>query len=187
VLPKAIAVLKRFKRMEPGESDLETRLVDLWREESRESKNVLSFRAGGPLFSDFSREELLEIVRGLELRTHDAGAIVVTEGEPGDSLFVVTHGAVRAFVKTSSGRNAEVRRMEEGEFFGEISLLSGTPRTATVTAASRCELLELDRGALDDICRRHPRVRTVLEEFYEKRAGSEREREARSSGPCATP
>jgi CRP-like cAMP-binding protein len=183
MLPKAIAVLKRFKRITPGESDAVTRLVDLWHEEPSPSGNVVSFRARSPLFSDFSREELLEVIRGLELRTHDAGAIVVTEGEPGNSLFVVTHGTVRAFVKTASGRNAEVRRMEEGEFFGEVSLLSGTPRTATVTAASRCELLELDRGTLDDICRRHPRVRAVLEEFYAQRVGSESEREARSSRP----
>jgi cAMP-dependent protein kinase regulator len=185
VLPKAIAVLKRFKRMEPGQSDVEMRLVDLWYEEPSADRNqVLSFRTRAeryPLFSDFSREELLDVVRGLELRSYDAGAILVTEGEPGDSLFVLTHGTVRAFVRTHAGRNVEVRRMEEGEFFGEISLLSGCPRTATITAGSRSELLELDRATLDDICRRHPRVKTVLEEFYSQRVGSQSERDARSS------
>jgi CRP-like cAMP-binding protein len=71
--------------------------------------------------------------------------------------------------------------MEEGEFFGEVSLLSGGARSATVTAATPCELLELDRRTLDDIARRHPRVRTIIEEFYAERAGSPSELEARSS------
>jgi cAMP-dependent protein kinase regulator len=185
MLPKAIAVLKRFKRMEPGQSEVETRLADLWHEEpAADGANVRPFgapAARSPLFSDFSREELLDIIRGLELRSYEAGAILVTEGEPGDSLFVLTHGTVRAFVVNQTGRNVEVRRMEEGEFFGEISLLSGKPRTATITAASPCELLELDRRALDDIARRHPRVRTIVAEFYAQRADSESERDARSS------
>jgi cAMP-dependent protein kinase regulator len=185
MLSKAVAVLKKFKRMEPGQSNVETRLVDLWREEpAAEGAKVVSFGSPtqrSPLFSDFSREELLEVIRGIELRSYEAGAILVTEGEPGDSLFVLTHGTVRAFVRTEAGRNVEVRRMEEGEFFGEISLLSGKPRTATITAATACELLELDRRTLDDICRRHPRVRAVVGEFYAQRAGSQSERDARSS------
>jgi cAMP-dependent protein kinase regulator len=184
MLPKAIAVLKRFKRMEPGQSGVEARIADLWREEPAGGAKALSFGAPGgrsPLFSDFSREELLEVIRGLELRSYDPGTILVTEGEPGDSLFVLTHGTVRAFVRNQSGRNVQVRQMDEGEFFGEISLLSGKPRTATITASMSCELLELDRRTLDDIARRHPRVRTIVAEFYAQRADSEVEREARST------
>lgn len=184
-LPKAIAVLKKLKRMEPRQSDAEERLLESWHEEGPAGlTRVLSFKTSAersPLFSDFSREELLEVVRGLELRSYDGGAILVTEGEPGNSLFILTHGTVRAFVKTQTGRNVEVRQMEEGEFFGEVSLLSGGPRSATVTAASPCELLELDRETLADIESRHPRVRTVVEEFYARRAGSSKERDARSS------
>ncbi len=121
------------------------------------------------------------MIRGLWLRSFAPGAIVMTEGEAGDSLFILTTGAVRIFVKNQEGRNVEVRRMEDGEFFGEISLLSGKARTATITASSSCEVLELDRATLDDIARRHPRVRTIVQEFYERRSGSELEREARSN------
>lgn len=185
MLPKAIAVLKRFKRVDPSTQDIEKKLVDSWLEEpSDATAKVLAFgtpAARSPLFSDFSREELLDVVRGLELRSYDPGAIIVTEGEPGDSLFVLTHGTVRAFVRNQAGRNAEVRRMDEGEFFGEISLLSGKPRTATITAATVCELLELERKTLDDIAKRHPRVRKVVAEFYAKRADSPNELDARSS------
>ncbi len=51
-----------------------------------------------------------------------------------------------------------------------MSVLSGKPRTATITAAKHTELLRLDRDKLESVIARHPRVRTVLEEFYQRRA-----------------
>jgi hypothetical protein len=125
-----------------------------------------------PLFSDFSAGELLAVMGGLELLTFDAGDIIITEGEPGRSLFVVSSGRVKAFVRNPAGRHVQVREMDEGAFFGEISILQGGPRTATVTAATRVDLLELDRDTLDGITARYPRVLQVLEAFYRERAGS---------------
>lgn len=125
-----------------------------------------------PLFSDFSASELIAVMGGLQLLTFDAGDIIITEGEPGSSLFVVSSGRVKAFVRNPAGRHAQVREMDEGSFFGEISILRGSPRTATVTAASRLDLLELDRATLDGITANHPRVREVLEAFCRERAGS---------------
>ncbi len=125
-----------------------------------------------PLFSDFSAGELLAVMGGLQLLSFDAGDIIITEGEPGSSLFVVSSGRVKAFVRNPAGRHAQVREMDEGSFFGEISILKGSPRTATVTAASRVDLLELDRATLDGITANHPRVIEVLEAFCRERAGS---------------
>ena len=126
-----------------------------------------------PLFSGFSDEELVAVMRGLQLLNFEPGDIVITEGDPGDSLFILTTGVVKAFVKHPGGTGQRrVRTMTDGAFFGEISILSGKPRTATVTAATRCELLELDRANLDRITQAHPRVLRVLEEFYIERATS---------------
>ena len=124
------------------------------------------------LFKDLSDEELLAIVRGLRLHTYEPGDIVVTEGEPGQSLFTLTTGHVKVFVGNPDRRNFEVAQLGEGDFFGEISSLSGRPRSATVVAASPCELLELDRPTLDSIARTHARVREVLETSYIERASS---------------
>jgi len=141
-----------------------------------------------PLFGGFSQDELLEVIRGFRLRTFEAGDVVLLEGERGDSLFIVTTGVVKAFVRNpQGGEPLLVRRMAEGEFFGEISILSGKPRTATVTAATPCEMLELDRPTLDGITATYPRVRQVLEEFYISRATTQEEAmrrslEAKSSG-----
>ena len=133
-----------------------------------------------PLFSDFSEAELRAVIRGLRLLTFEPGDIILSEGEPGDTVFVLATGAVKAFVRNPEGRLRLVREMGEGSFFGEISILSGAPRTATVTAAARCEVLELDRVTLDEIAETHPGVWPVLVQFAEQRSGSREEERIRS-------
>src|SRR5215212_1393275 len=61
-------------------------------------------------------------------------------------------------------------QLGEGDFFGEVSVLTGKPRTATITAAQRTELLRLDKTKLDGVLAKFPGIRKVLDEFYVKRA-----------------
>ncbi len=133
-----------------------------------------------PLFSDFSEAELRAVIRGLRLLTFEPGDIILSEGEPGDTVFVLATGVVKAFVRNPEGSLRLVREMGEGSFFGEISILSGAPGTATVTAAARCDVLELDRATLDEIAERHPGVWPVLVQFAEQRSGSREEERIRS-------
>lgn len=123
-----------------------------------------------PLFDGFSPEELVAVMRGLELVTFEAGDVVVAEGAPGDSMFILTSGRVKAYVKTPKGKSMKVQEFEEGDFFGEIAVLTGKPRTATLTAAVDCECLELSRANLDEITKTHPGVREVLKKFQKERA-----------------
>ena len=213
---KAIAVLKKIEKIEPGRSDVEQRLANLIKqqhdepptltrrpqtlpelgieEESRaeeatlpepteieEAPPVAEGPLRSPLFSDFTEEELVAVIHGLRLLTYEPGDIILTEGEPGDSLFVLTTGFVKAFVRNPAGRHIQVREIPEGDFFGEISMLTGKPRTATITAGAHCELLELDRPTLDAISEAHPRVLEVLKEFYRQRANSAQESRARNT------
>lgn len=124
------------------------------------------------LFPDFSPEELVAVMQGLRLVTLSPGDVAMAEGESGDSLFLLTTGTVKAWVRDPGQRYVLVREMREGDFFGEISLFTGGRRTATVTAATRCELLELDRATLEEITRSHPRVLEVLRRFSEERAAT---------------
>jgi hypothetical protein len=122
-----------------------------------------------PLFKDFSVDELVAVIQGLTLLTFEPGDIVISEGEPGDSLYMLTTGSVRVLKKNAAGKPSAVGKLEEGAFFGEGSILTGKPRTATVVATSSCEMLELDRETLDSIVKTHPRVREILEEFARDR------------------
>lgn len=126
-------------------------------------------RVMSPLFADFSEADLFAVIQGLELVTYGPGDILILEGDPGASLFIVTSGVVKAFVKQKDGTNRMVREMGEGSFFGEISVLSGKPRTASVTAKTAVEALVLERRVLDEMVRTHPSVRSTLEKFAAER------------------
>jgi cAMP-dependent protein kinase regulator len=123
-----------------------------------------------PLFRDFSVDEMVAVIQGLKLLTFERGQVILREGQPGGSLYTLTSGRVRAFRRDASGKQSPIGDLAEGAFFGEMSILSGRPRAASVVALTRCELLELDRPTLDEITRAHPHVWDVLREFAEKRS-----------------
>ena len=128
-----------------------------------------------PLFRDFSVDEMVAVIQGLKLLSFERGDAILREGQPGGSLYMLTSGRVRAFKKDAgSGKQNPLGDLKEGAFFGEMSILTGQPRMASVVALSRCELLELDRPALDGITKTHPHVWDVLREFAEKRAAQAR-------------
>ena len=164
---------------------LREQLVGLIDEALQETGGDAAARAReveSPLFADFGREELVEVIRGLRLLTFEPGDIVVSEGEPGQSLFVVTTGRVRAFVRQPSGTQTPVRDLTEGDFFGEVAILQGGRRTATITCATPCQLLELDRPTLEAIAARHPGVVRIMERFRDQRAKGGVEHMIRSLG-----
>jgi small-conductance mechanosensitive channel/CRP-like cAMP-binding protein len=100
--------------------------------------------AGVAIFADLSeaqREELEESARRL---LYAAGEVIVRESDAGSSMFVVARGEATVTLAHTDGTLA---RLGAGAFFGEMSLLTGEPRTATVTAATDCELLEISADA----------------------------------------
>lgn len=121
------------------------------------------------VLSDIEREA---IVREMELETHDEGSVVINEGDPGTSMYLIASGEVKVFTRGTgpSAGSLYLARLGEGDFFGEVSVLSGKPRTATITASQRTELLRLDKSKLDGVLSKHPGIRKVLDEFYKKRA-----------------
>ena len=124
-----------------------------------------------PLFRDFSVDEMVAVIQGLKLLAFERGEAILREGQPGTSLFTLTSGRVRAFRKDpGTGKQKALADLKEGAFFGEISILTGQPRMASIVALTRCELLELDRPTLDEIAKAHPHVWDVLREFAGKRA-----------------
>ena len=136
---------------------------------------------GSPLFSGLDAPEILAVIRGLRLRSYAPGDIIVTEGECRRSMFLIASGRVRVFVRRDDGSSAPVRELAVGEFFGEISMVQDTARTATATAATPCELLELDRDDFCTLASQHPQVGTVVVEFCRRRAGSLEEQAARNA------
>jgi hypothetical protein len=120
--------------------------------------------AASPLFVGLGEAAARTLIQGLRLLRAEPGDILLTEGEPGESAYILASGSVRVHVSGADGRSWAIGTLPAGSFFGEIAALSGRTRMATVVAAGPCELLEVDRPALERITAAHPRLRTVLEE-----------------------
>ena len=121
-----------------------------------------------PLFSDLTTSEFIAVALLLVRRVAKTGEVIVREGDPGASMFIVSTGEVRATV-LQDGQQVPVATMRDGDFFGEMAVLSGEPRTATVTAVKSTELLELSREHLSEICARHPHVEAKIRLAYDER------------------
>ncbi|HEX7706675.1 MAG TPA: cyclic nucleotide-binding domain-containing protein [Thermoanaerobaculia bacterium] len=141
---------------------------------SGEGKNEPLFSRplpASPLFEALSVEEKEALAREMELETHEEGSVIITEGDPGDSMYLIASGEVKVFTR-GSGTSGTVylARLGDGDFFGEVSVLTGKPRTATITASQRSELLRLDREKLAGVLEKFPGLRKVLDNFYKQRA-----------------
>jgi CRP-like cAMP-binding protein len=114
-----------------------------------------------PLFSGFSESELRRVADLPKIVEVPAGTVVTQMGEPGDSFVVIIDGTVA--VRTAVGAGSQLR---PGDFFGEMSLLDGEPRSATIAAATDLRLLVVDRShfwrLLDETPELSRRILTIL-------------------------
>ena len=106
-----------------------------------------------PMFAACSNRELQTVARAVREVEHPAGTVIAREGEPGIGLFVITDGTASV---TIGGRKKG--SLEPGEFFGEIALLDGGPRTATVTADTDVKLLGLTEWVFRGLLQEHPSI-----------------------------
>ena len=122
-----------------------------------------------PLFDILGEQERAAIIEEMESETHDEGSVIISEGDPGSSMYLIASGEVKVYTRGTAG-TVYLANLGEGDFFGEVSVLTGKPRTATITASQRTELLRLDRDKLDRVLANYPGLRKVLDDFYKKRA-----------------
>jgi flavin reductase (DIM6/NTAB) family NADH-FMN oxidoreductase RutF len=106
-----------------------------------------------PVFSSLPREILDAITSEGDERTFKAGEFVVREGDPGDELFVILDGEARVERKGSV-----LATFRAGEFFGEIAVFDGRPRSADVVAATRLRTLAVSRELIREALTREPRA-----------------------------
>jgi CRP/FNR family cyclic AMP-dependent transcriptional regulator len=109
--------------------------------------------ANVPLFAGCSRRELQTIASVVRDISHAAGTVIAREGEPGIGLFVIVEGT--ADVSIGGRKKAS---LGPGDFFGEIALLDGGPRTATVTAKTDVQLLGLTEWVFRGLMAEHPSI-----------------------------
>ena len=106
-----------------------------------------------PIFSGCSQKEINVIAHAVKEVSHKAGTVIAREGEPGVGLFVLVDGTAKVTIG-----GATKSKLGPGDFFGEIALLDGGPRTATVTATSDVQLLGLTEWVFRGLLTQHPSI-----------------------------
>jgi CRP-like cAMP-binding protein len=99
-----------------------------------------------PLFKNLDDSDIEKIADIASEKSFISGEDVINEGMQGDSMYVIKYGTVRVLKK-----DEEVTRMSSGQHFGEMALISDEPRTATIQATERVNLIEITRDKLEDL------------------------------------
>src|SRR5438309_4816497 len=106
-----------------------------------------------PLFAGLSKRDLRSIAAIGRERSYDEGAAITQEGHPGDEFYVILGGEAKV---TQRGRR--INRLMPGDYFGEIALLDGGPRTASVIAETPILVLAINRKPFHSILGRQPAI-----------------------------
>lgn len=137
-----------------------------------------------PMFETLNAAERATLGAAAAERVYGAGERIVRQGEPGESMFVLVDGAARVFVEP----NTEVAIIEAGGCFGEMSLLTGAPRAASVEARTDCTVLEIEPDAFRQIAASNPAALERIAALAEgRRAPLEEAHAAAASQRLATP
>jgi CRP/FNR family transcriptional regulator, cyclic AMP receptor protein len=110
-----------------------------------------------PFLAALSAEDLEWLAQRLQRRIYGRGEVVFSKDDPGQSLFVIEHGAVRIFIPGTQGSDLTLAVLGPGDFFGDLSLLDGSPRSASAAAvAEGTALLVLDRAVFTALLEAQP-------------------------------
>jgi CRP/FNR family cyclic AMP-dependent transcriptional regulator len=109
-----------------------------------------------PFLQLLDEKDRAALAADLDVVRFPAGQLLFNYGDPGDSLYVIRSGEVEVFFKDDTGERIVLETAKAGEVFGELSLLDGGPRTASVMATQDLEALRVDRANLDHFLQRHP-------------------------------
>lgn len=139
---------------------------------ARDAEKIVVKRAKALERVDFLRiisdDQRLALARRAGVRLFSAGEVIVKQGDTTTDFFIIQRGEVAIVLATDQGEK-EIARLEAPKFFGEMALVSGEPRKATVKAARECELLVIDHAALEPILADSPEVVDALSKVLAKR------------------
>jgi CRP-like cAMP-binding protein len=113
------------------------------------SQRVLELLRSMDLFGDLADSELSKIARLLKEHRVSENDVIFTQGDPGDGLYIILQGRVRIATSDSFGRERVLAFYGPGEFFGDMAVLTGAPRSASASASSDGRLLQLRKDDFD--------------------------------------
>ncbi len=153
------------------------RYAELWRKQSgvqvgkgEERATVdAGWLAQLPLMRGVSQGTLAEVARWFGTEAFREDRAIVLEGDPGDRFYVIARGTVEV-TRLENGRSVQLAKLQDGDHFGEMALLSDQPRNATVRTLTSCVCLSLPRDLFNRLLAREPELREHFEKVLVARA-----------------
>jgi putative YpdA family bacillithiol system oxidoreductase len=127
-----------------------------------------------PLFMGLSKTSLELLTSKVRLRTFQAGAVIIRERDPGDSLYVIRNGVVK-ISKWMGDRERVLAYLRDGTYFGEMALIKDEPRGATVTALTKVEVAQILREDFHALLQEEPELLAKVQETIRQREGERSE------------
>ncbi len=121
------------------------------------------------LFAPLSEEETERVADAAHLRVFAPDEAIVEKDQPGGSMFVIHKGSVEIQTTDEEGKKQVIGTLREGDFFGEMSMLTGEPRSATVVAKEETQVLQIGKFCLKPILDNNPKLIDVLSKIIEER------------------
>ncbi|MET1412908.1 Crp/Fnr family transcriptional regulator [Roseibium sp. HPY-6] len=128
------------------------------------------------VFDAFDDQAKRELASFAFVKRYKSGETIFTMGDPGQSMMAIAEGSVRVSMLTPSAREITLNDLQAGDVFGEIALLDGGERSASVKALTNCTLIVLERRSLLDVLQRNPGLSIPLIELLCQRVRRSDER-----------
>jgi transcriptional regulator with AAA-type ATPase domain/polyferredoxin len=128
------------------------------REENMNLPEITSLLAKTGIFSTLPQEDLKRIGELLKPKECARGEVVIHQGDFGDSMYLIFQGEVEVFIRNQEGSESVVACLKEGDFFGEMALLTGSPRSASVRVQKDALFLSMAKTDFDDFLKDHPHL-----------------------------
>ena len=142
---------------------------------------MVSILAKADIFSTLPAEHLERLGQLLKSVETPRGETVIHQGDFGDSLYFICQGEVDVFVKNEEGAESVIAHLKEGAFFGEMALLTGSPRSASVRVEKDAHFLLLLKNDFDELIKEHPHLAIFFSKLLAERVAATNKRYARQS------
>ena len=174
---KALAQYKLALRLDPASQQAQERIEALHSNKTVKESKAEPVEQGAqkpassviPLFAGFTQEEFNAFTKVMNAHPLPGGLPIIEQHDTGKSVYIIANGSVKVYTTLLSGERVDLAVLWPGDFFGEMSFLTGKPRTATVETAEDAVILEVTEDQLREVAAQRPHVLEVLRQYSELR------------------
>jgi small-conductance mechanosensitive channel/CRP-like cAMP-binding protein len=144
-------------------------------DESQSLRQIAQELQAVDFLRELNEEEMRILSAAVQVRHFGSGETLMRQGDAADAFFIIRRGVVEVSANGADGRPVHLNELTRPAFFGEMALMTGEPRNATIRARTDVEVLEMTRDAFTELFRAHPEAAAQMSEIIAARMSQRRE------------